>query len=133
MTVGSRWSRIKERMQFWIVLRLPKWVIYFAVIRSWAHATTGQFSDVDITLVTVDWVLRAWSDVPVSKDELQDSFSMEMLEEAWGIIANAGGGAWETQDDEWQWAAEKWRDKYHVILDAYTASYRNLERHEVTF
>lgn len=34
------------------------------------------------------------------------------VEEAWGIIANAGGGNWETQTDEWVGAAEKWRDSY---------------------
>ncbi len=53
---------------------------------------------------------------------IHDSFQMDMLEEAWGIIANAGGGAWETQGDEWQWAAESWRDKYHAIHGAYTAN-----------
>ena len=96
-------------------------MIYFSIIRAWAYATTGQFSNVDATVVSVDWMLRAWSDVPVSKDELQDSFQMDMLQEAWVIIANKGGGNWETQSDDWQWAAEKWRDGYHAVLGAYTA------------
>lgn len=34
------------------------------------------------------------------------------VEEAWGIIANAGDGDWTTQTEEWQGAAEKWRDSY---------------------
>lgn len=34
------------------------------------------------------------------------------VEEAWGIIANAGDGNWEIQTPEWQAAAEQWRDRY---------------------
>lgn len=37
----------------------------------------------------------------------------DLIESAWGIIANAGGGNWETQTDEWVAAAESWRDRYH--------------------
>ena len=36
----------------------------------------------------------------------------ELLEYAWGIIANAGGGNWETQTPEWQKAAARWREDY---------------------
>jgi hypothetical protein len=36
-----------------------------------------------------------------------------LLEAAWGLIANAGGGNWEdTQTHEWMQAAERWRDEY---------------------
>lgn len=34
------------------------------------------------------------------------------VEEAWGIIANAGDGDWTSQTAEWQGAAERWRDNY---------------------
>ncbi len=37
----------------------------------------------------------------------------DLLEAAWGIIANAGGGDWTTQTPEWQEAAARWRDAYH--------------------
>ena len=40
----------------------------------------------------------------------------DLIEYAWGIIANAGGGNWDTQTDEWRKAAERWRDQYHAIL-----------------
>ncbi len=40
----------------------------------------------------------------------------ELLEMAWVIIANAGGGNWETQSDEWVTAAERWRDEFHATL-----------------
>jgi len=37
----------------------------------------------------------------------------ELLEWAWGIIANAHGGDWEKASEDWRGAAEKWRDEYH--------------------
>lgn len=40
----------------------------------------------------------------------------DLLELAWGIIANAGGGDWERESKEWQDAASKWRDCYHGSL-----------------
>lgn len=36
----------------------------------------------------------------------------EQLEMAWGIIANAGGGDWQKESQEWQAAAAKWRDRF---------------------
>jgi len=36
----------------------------------------------------------------------------ELLELAWGIIANAYGGDWGTASDVWRGAAERWRDRY---------------------
>ena len=41
---------------------------------------------------------------------------IDLLEQAWGIIANAGGGNWERESKEWQEAASAWRDQYHSIL-----------------
>ena len=38
------------------------------------------------------------------------------LEYAWTIIANASGGDWTKESEEWQEAAAKWRDGYHAIL-----------------
>ena len=37
----------------------------------------------------------------------------ELLKEAWGIIANAGGGNWGRESKEWQEAAAKFRDEFH--------------------
>lgn len=39
--------------------------------------------------------------------------SEDLLEWAWGIIANAGGGNWELESQEWREAAARWRDAYH--------------------
>lgn len=37
----------------------------------------------------------------------------KLLEWAWAVIANAGGGNWGTQPKEWQEGAAKWRDEFH--------------------
>ena len=37
----------------------------------------------------------------------------DLLEAAWGLIANASGGDWSKADPEWRDAARRWRDKYH--------------------
>ena len=39
-----------------------------------------------------------------------------LLEIAWGIIANAGGGDWKRETKDWQRAAAKWRDDYHATV-----------------
>jgi hypothetical protein len=49
------------------------------------------------------------------KLEKEQSKLKDMLETAWGIIANAGGGNWDLESDEWQEASKKWRDQYHEI------------------
>jgi hypothetical protein len=40
----------------------------------------------------------------------------DLLELAWGIIANAGGGDWSTQTQEWQDAAVRWRERWFAAL-----------------
>ena len=40
-----------------------------------------------------------------------------IIEAAWGVIANAGGGDWTKETPEWQEAAARWRDEYHRALD----------------
>jgi hypothetical protein len=44
------------------------------------------------------------------------NFPDDLLEAAWGIIANANGGNWEDADPEWRAAAIRWRDAYHETL-----------------
>jgi hypothetical protein len=44
----------------------------------------------------------------------------DLIESAWGLIANAGGGDWTNESEEWREAAERWRDRYHAALDAGT-------------
>lgn len=42
---------------------------------------------------------------------------LELLEAAWGIIANAGGGDWTKESREWRIAAARWRSSYFRRLD----------------
>ena len=44
----------------WLAYQLPKSVIYFAVIRAWAYATTGEWSKESPLEVTAETVLRRW-------------------------------------------------------------------------
>jgi len=41
---------------------------------------------------------------------------MDLAETAWGIIANAGEGNWDTQTADWREAAARWRSRYHDLL-----------------
>lgn len=66
----------------------------------------AQAAGADITQATTYEDFRA---MPIAK-------AMELLDLAWGVIANAGGGNWETEKKEWQEAAVIWRDRYHMIL-----------------
>lgn len=36
----------------------------------------------------------------------------DLLDDAWGLIANAYGGDWDRADAEWKDAATRWRDTY---------------------
>jgi Family of unknown function (DUF6085) len=42
--------------------------------------------------------------------------AMDLLESAWGIIANASQGEWPAQAGDWQQAASAWRERYHAAL-----------------
>jgi hypothetical protein len=44
--------------------------------------------------------------------------STNLLEWAWGIIANAHGGDWTKATSEWREAANLWRDSYFKAQEA---------------
>ena len=41
----------------------------------------------------------------------------KLEEAAWVLIANVSDGKWNQQPDQWQRAAERWRDEYHETAD----------------
>lgn len=49
-----------ERFCEWIAWHLPRHVVYFCLIRGWAHATTGQYSDTVVPEIAMDEVIRRW-------------------------------------------------------------------------
>ena len=55
-------------------------------------------------------------DLDTGKD-IHTKHGDELIELAWGIIANAGHGNWENESVEWQEAAFRWRDGWHKWLD----------------
>ena len=42
---------------------------------------------------------------------------LDLLESAWGLIANVSGGNWLNQHEDWVAAAERWRTKYYTMID----------------
>ena len=52
---------MKDRIAEWISWKLPKRVVYFAVIRAAAHATThGAYGATDTNKITALQVLKRW-------------------------------------------------------------------------
>lgn len=45
------------------------------------------------------------------------NYPIELLETAWGIISNAGGGDWDKETLEWYKAAVRFRTEYFKLLD----------------
>jgi hypothetical protein len=44
--------------------------------------------------------------------------ALDAAELLWGVVANASGGEWKEQSEEWRSAAVRARDGYHAVLDA---------------
>ena len=62
-------------------------------------------------------------------ENLTQEQTAELLESAWGIIANAYGGDWDlaSPTSGWKEAAERWRDRYHVIPDGSSMKAETIE------
>ena len=54
----------------------------------------------------------------------------DLLATAWAVIANAGGGNWDTQTSEWKGAAERWRDRYLAVLPAQNDRVERIEKNQ---
>ncbi len=52
------------------------------------------------------------------EDDSHEVLLNDLLESAWGLIANASGGDWDKATPEWRDAAVRWRDRYFAILPA---------------
>jgi len=42
--------------------------------------------------------------------------NQDLLEAAWGLIANVSHGDWKVQSEDWQQAAALWREQYHATM-----------------
>jgi hypothetical protein len=48
--------------------------------------------------------------------ETPSTSRLDLLYGAWVLVANAGGGDWDTLDPVWRRAAEQWRDQFDTAL-----------------
>lgn len=55
--------------------------------------------------------------IPLRFERVPRETLIDLVERAWGVIANGGGGDWTKETAEWQAAATKWRDDFHAMLD----------------
>ncbi|GIK36549.1 MAG: hypothetical protein BroJett011_03820 [Chloroflexota bacterium] len=44
----------------WLAWQLPRELIYYVLIRAWAYATTGQYSNTVISEISMDEAIRRW-------------------------------------------------------------------------
>lgn len=56
----ERKRRLLERLAFWAAWHVPRWLVYFAAIRLWAHATTGPYGDTEAPAITVAEAIDRW-------------------------------------------------------------------------
>lgn len=57
---GRGLSTWRDKLVMGIVWRLPRWVIYWAVIRFWAHGTTGQWGNTHPDELTWSEACKRW-------------------------------------------------------------------------
>ena len=54
------WNKRKEKFKLWFVWNLPKWVVYWCVIRVWAYVTCDEYSDRSPDEVSLSEALKSW-------------------------------------------------------------------------
>jgi hypothetical protein len=54
--------RWKEKLMMAVVWRLPRWAIYWSVIRAGAHATTGKFGNTHPDSLNMFDILNRWDE-----------------------------------------------------------------------
>jgi hypothetical protein len=44
----------------YVAKMVPNLLVYHCLIKAWAYATTGEYSDTDASEITMDEVIRRW-------------------------------------------------------------------------
>lgn len=114
--IGQEWSLVKSPLQY----------LQEAVAEAIGSSVTDPSLAASLTDRVVAKVepmmdlLRMYhsQEVDLASGALsQATAASEACEIAWGIIANAGGGDWTLESEEWQKAAARWRDEHwHPLL-----------------
>lgn len=84
-----------------------EWLLADAIVAERESRATEEMTS------TMGGVIPTWKFNHMRREAVGCPFSRDLLEVAWGIIANANGGDWSKATDEWREAAERWRDEYH--------------------
>lgn len=66
--VKVKWRYPWDSWPRWIANRLPRQIVYFAVVRAWNDATTGQWSDEEASSVRAIDLLKRWQEAPQTHD-----------------------------------------------------------------
>jgi len=53
-------ERLQDAVRKWVANHLPHGVVYFAVVRVWAYATTGKYDGTEVDELTVSESLSRW-------------------------------------------------------------------------
>ena len=53
-------SKLLDKIVWKIAFSLPKRIAYYATIRTWAHATTGEYGNTHAPSITTAEVLNRW-------------------------------------------------------------------------
>ena len=53
---------LKDTISQKIAKLLPKNIVYFAIIRAWAKATTGKYSNQVVPDVTMEQLIKRWEE-----------------------------------------------------------------------
>ena len=54
----KKWHGKDYKISRAIAFKLPMRIVYWCIIRAWSIATTGKYSDTNVTTVTVDQMLK---------------------------------------------------------------------------
>jgi hypothetical protein len=68
-------------------------------------------SSTGYTLMVADSVIDDADGAPLPGDDYTWGDASNVIETAWALIANAGGGNWDLEADDWREAAGYWRDR----------------------
>lgn len=60
LDIKYEWNKRVEKLQMWIVWKLPIWMIYWAAIRLIAHATAGKWGGTVVPELTAMDALERW-------------------------------------------------------------------------
>jgi len=55
-----RLSKLESLLKMWIVDHLPRWVIYYSIVKAGVYACSGKYSKQVLSQVTLIQVMRRW-------------------------------------------------------------------------